>query len=186
MDRILQSMDFIFSRIWVISVLALPWMLASVIRFNTKRQRAKRQLCDAPNFPWLPILMFIGPLLVCEFCADVLTSVERSRLLWVVGTGGEQVVVRINGAVVTNPTEVVSALRMGATEMGHHSHPIRVLDVRVQSSRGVVDLVLGRDSGYSQEYWVFSKKYRCTSLNRIGTIHTPIFDQYPTPSNPQS
>jgi hypothetical protein len=184
MDRILQLMDFIPSRIWVISVLAIPWMTASVIRFNTKLQRAKRQQCDIPRFPWIPILLFIGPILVCEFCADVLTSVERNRLLWVLGTGGEQTVVRINGAVVTNSTEVVSALRMVATEMGHHSHPIRTLNMRVQSSRGVADLVFGRDSGYSREYWVFSEKYRCTSLNEIGRIHTPIFDQYPTPSNP--
>jgi len=185
-DRILQLMDFLPPRIWVISVLAIPWMLVSVIRFNAKLQRAKRQQCDTPKFPWLPILLFIGPILVCEFCADVLTSVERNRLLWVLGAGSEHIDVRINGTIVTNPTEVVSALRTVATEMGHHSHPIRILDMRIQSSRGVADLVFGRDSGYSQEYWVFSKKYRCTSLNDIGKIHTPILDQYPTLSSPQS
>ena len=38
--------------------------------------------------------------------------------------------------------------------------------------------MLGRDSGYAQEYWVFYPKHRITSNNEIGRVTTPVFDEY--------
>jgi len=38
--------------------------------------------------------------------------------------------------------------------------------------------MLGRDSGYAQECWVFYPKYRITSNNEIGRVTTPVFDEY--------
>lgn len=64
--------------------------------------------------------------------------------------------VLVNGNAVANATPLVSDLRrLQAPLIGHHSHPTTSYDVELVTSRGTVELLLRRDSGVPNEYWVY-------------------------------
>jgi hypothetical protein len=84
----------------------------------------------------------------------------------------------VNQQPVSDADKVISALKLLSPQFGYHSHPTKRIGVEINSENGHLTLVLGRDSDYPQEYWVFYRKYRVSSNNEIGRITTSVLDQY--------
>lgn len=86
--------------------------------------------------------------------------------------------VLVNGQTVENPDAVLAALRSLSSGKYHHSKPINRIRVEIRTRSRSLDLFLGRDSEYANEYWVYSARYRVTKNSPIGKITTLAFDGY--------
>jgi hypothetical protein len=83
--------------------------------------------------------------------------------------------VTVNGNFWGADKDMLDAIRHIHFEPGHHSHPEHEIFVEVQSSRGKLELVFGRDSGNTNEYWVFwTKEAGKQSRLEIGRVDTTV------------
>ena len=72
----------------------------------------------------------------------------------------------------------LDAIRHIRYQSGHHSGPEHRIFVEVKGKQGQLELVLARDSGNRDEYWVFwSKEAGKESRQEIGRINTSFLDR---------
>jgi hypothetical protein len=81
--------------------------------------------------------------------------------------------VTVNGQTIADPQTLVTDLRKLPNGSDHHSHPIKVFRVVLQTAKGPLTLDLERDSGDPTEYWVYDPDFRKCYL---GKIHTGTLD----------
>lgn len=84
----------------------------------------------------------------------------------------------VDGRVVSEDNGLLEALKSTDRVMAHHSHPTRMIHVRVEGNGTQMRLNLGRDSSDPKEYWGFFPEYRVTSMNEIGRIRANALDAY--------
>lgn len=176
MERFFTTIDFISSWIWVITVIAMPWLFINFLRFRSAYWNPSKA---SVRFPLISFCLFSGPILFIMFCGNILAFHERNRVLEVLNDPGTHPAVVVNGVTLANGDQVLAALKDLASLPAHHSHPVQTLVLDIHSSRGELRLNLGRDSGDKHEYWVFSPAYWFTTRNEIGRLRTPIFDNIP-------
>ena len=87
----------------------------------------------------------------------------------------ESAVVYVNGQSVDNPDDVIVQLLTLRKRQPHGSHPVEKLEVVVTNGEKQLKLVLGTDSEYNTEYWVylvdkFRKVKEFPDNDLIGTI----------------
>jgi hypothetical protein len=61
----------------------------------------------------------------------------------------------------------------------HHSHPLDIsyyLKVITENDSIILEFV--PDSEVKNEYWVFNRKYKTTSMNELGQVRTKLFNDY--------
>jgi hypothetical protein len=86
--------------------------------------------------------------------------------------------VSVAGRPVENPQAVLQVLKTLRWAWAHHSSPSHPIFVHVAAPGHELVLNLSRDSSNPREYWVFSPRYRVTSMNEIGRIFTDSLDGY--------
>ena len=178
MQLTLKWIDSLCSWVWIISFLVLPWLVISFLRVPKQDALARRGLAYRPPFPLLPTILFVVPILMVAGLGSILAFSERNHALRFLRTAEATQVVRINGAVVDHPAEILSALSSLHVARAHHSHPTHQLTVEVVLPQETLRLILARDSDRPHEYWVYSPNYWSTSNNEIGRIVSPVFDSY--------
>ena len=87
--------------------------------------------------------------------------------------------VAVRGAPLANGVQLVADLRNLGPVLAHHSHPTTAYVVTIQSARGPLVLVLGRDSDHPREYWVFYGGFYSTKNNEVGRVFTSALDPPP-------
>jgi len=165
---------------FTVAVVALPVLLVNWFKYM-KQVRSLRgpAFLHWAYFPTKSVLFFVVPILSVFAITSVMTWEVRSQVLAALSESPIEVNVAINGVAPNHPSAVMAALKSLAPAAAHHSHPTRMITVQIQKP-GVPDVVLmlGRDSGRPQEYWVFFPRYRVTATNEIGRINTEVLNAY--------
>jgi hypothetical protein len=175
----MDTLNFIFYCAAAIGLMDLPFLLVNWARYMKARSPSRISLARAPaKFPIKSVIFFVLPLLIAPAIADFMTTSTRGEALkFIKGLSGHYTAC-VNGLPVADADEVVSALKGIASYWAHHTHPTKRIRVYIHSDHGDLTLELRRDSGYPQEYWVFSPSHGVTSNNEIGRITTAVFDKY--------
>lgn len=123
--------------------------------------------------------LFVGiPVLICMCTASTSQSLVQAQVLDALDLcSPENSTVFVNGREIPNSTEVLRTLRELRDFPAHHSSPNGGFSVDIRGPKSVF-LVLARDSGNPQEYWVFYPKYMITRYNEIGRIKAATFDAF--------
>lgn len=76
-----------------------------------------------------------------------------------------------SGKEVENPEIMLSSLKGISGFNGHHSHVVSRYNISIQSNgRDKLELILGQDSDFSNEYWIFYPKFPVTRTIPVGQI----------------
>ena len=172
-------LNYASNAVAAIAFLALPFLIINWVKYmRSLPSSGITSVTRWANFPTKSVLFFIAPIIVSMTISSFITSVVRSQVLAFLNSLPAQHGVFINGKPAQNPEVVLATLRTVAPLMAHHSHPTSTVRIEVQTKGKSLNLQLGRDSGVSQEYWVFYPGYPVTALNEIGRITTPVFNGY--------
>ncbi|MDO8302592.1 MAG: hypothetical protein Q7T18_05055 [Sedimentisphaerales bacterium] len=82
----------------------------------------------------------------------------------------------IDAREIKDTVAIISTLEQISQKQMHGSHSIKVVHVTIRDDGKTVELVLGRDSKYSNEYWVYRPSYKFNDY--IGGVTTNLFDKY--------
>jgi hypothetical protein len=152
-----------------VALAVLLWITALFLFTTGKR--------DWRPFPGLPSAYALS---VGSFAAIVLFFiVTESGIEWLVmrsvrpGLLSKINSVMVEGHPIEAPQMLVSDLRKIPNGSDHHSHRIRTFRVVLNTEKGVLTLLLERDSGDPGEYWVYDPEFRSCYL---GKIHTEALD----------
>lgn len=133
------------------------------------------------NFYRHPIRSFLAfgiPVLVSICAFNASQKIAQSKVLEKLDSFSEKFEISINATPVSNPNQVLLALKTLRWLPAHHSNPTKRINVEIYDDRRHIAFSLARDSGNPQEYWVFYPKYYITTYNEIGRIVTLVFDNY--------
>ena len=159
----------------MLPVLAVNWSI--YIWKITKRHRPEPRTSTV-KIPIKSVLGFMIPVIVV-LCASIFSeSIARDDVLRRVNSLPEGCNVSVNGQAVQDPKAIISVLKSLHPVLPHHSEPTRTINVQIWDYSRQITLILARDSGNPQEYWVFYPKHAITARNEVGRITTPIFDRY--------
>ena len=136
------------------------------------------------NFKTIKSLFFalIGVVLVLSYAGLVnkmklKSSTEISRII-----KNEKIdFVYFNGQKIAKSKHDSVKLILASLNMiePHHSHPLdKSYYLKVITKNDSIILELVPDSDVKNEYWVFNKKYKTTSMNELGQIRTNLFNDY--------
>jgi hypothetical protein len=174
----LEILNTLFYVLGAAAIIALPFMLVNQFKYLKVRAANRSRFVPLPaKFPVKSVLFFVGPIILAIAISEIMTSYCRAEVLNFLRDLSGDYKIYVNSQPAHEPQRIVGALKEVAPQLGHHSHPTKMIRVEIQSDKGSVTLELGRDSGYAQEYWVFYPKYGVTSNNEIGRVTTPIFDE---------
>lgn len=175
----MNVVDALFYFAAATALVALPFSIVNWFRYMKRRAANKfDKSFFAAGFPVKSVMFFAVPVLSAIVIAQGVASSSRDEASnFLRGLSGNYRVY-VNHEPVPDADKIVSALKQMSSEWGHHSHPTKRILVEISSENGSMTFELARDSALPQEYWVFYPKYRITSNYDIGTITTPVFDQY--------
>lgn len=171
---IASVLDILVSGLWLWIVLNLIVFPVFLVWSLFKRRPNSRILATAL---WLSGL-FATPILLIFLFSGLVSRQAKSEFDKFVGDHN-QVVIYIDGRPAAESMQALAALESMRQVEGHHSHPMNKILVELRSGSDKLLLVLGRDSDFPQEYWIFYPRYRSSNSNEIGRITTPAFDGYP-------
>ncbi len=175
----MNALNILFYTAGVIPFIALPFLLVNWMRYlKIRRENKSRRVALPAKVPLKSVLFFVVPIVVAFSIAEFVQARSRAEALNFLRDLSGNYAVYVNSRAAKNPDAVIAALKTTAPIMGHHSHPTKMVHVDIQTANGGISLVLGRDSDYAQEYWVFYPKYCITSNNEIGRVTTSLFDDY--------
>ena len=163
-------LDAAFTEVGLFAVFAFLWFIGRFVLLGKKR---------ILNFPTLSF--FIAAISMCLVwgITGLVTDKARSEVsAYLDGLHGAEVIV--DGRSLARPEAFLADLQKSWHIMSHHSHPTINLKVEVKSHRGSLRLILGRDSGNAEEYWVFYPGYSVTTKNEISRIRTIELEQTST------
>jgi hypothetical protein len=129
--------------------------------------------------PTVSISFFVIPILIAIAAATAASAIAQQEARSFLHDSAGDTKVWIDGQLIAQKDEVLTALRGLSSRMGHHSHPTGRIRVEMLNSKGYLVLELARDSENPREYWVFNPQQGITSSNEIGRVITSAFDQYP-------
>ena len=176
---IITLLNYTSNAIGAIAFLALPFLLFNWAKYmNSLPTNGVASATRWVNYPIKSVYFFMFPILLSMALISFITSVVRLQVLSFINSLPSQYTVFINGKLIQNAEEVLATLRTVAPITAHHSHPTSRLHIEVRTTSHCLQLELGRDSGISQEYWVFNPSYDVTALNEIGRITTSVFNDY--------
>jgi hypothetical protein len=162
-----------------IALLALPFLIVNTTRYIRNRHTNKFNGTGiSKRVPVKSTIFFVVPILVAILIAETMASLSRSEALTFIRDLSESYKVSVNRGPVQDPEPIIAALKQISPEVAHHSHPLKEIEVDIQTEKSELTLVLRRDSDFPREYWVYYPKYKVTSSNEIGRITTPVFDEY--------
>ena len=121
----------------------------------------------------LPILVTVAAAGMLFAYFDVQATRARHSIVKFLDAPDGNFEVTVNGSSWGADRDLLGAIRHIHFEPGHHSHPEHEIFVEVQGKRGKLELVLARDSGNANEYWVFwTKEAGKESRQEIGMVET--------------
>jgi len=174
--NILNTLFYVVS---VIPFIALPFLLVNWMRYMRIRAENKSRRVALPaKLPVKSMGFFVVPIIIAIAISEIVAARSRTEALNFLRDLSGNYTVYVNSRPANNPDAIIATLKTTAPRMAHHSSPTKMIHVDIQTNNGALSLVLGRDSGYAQEYWVFYPKYRITSNNEVGRVRTPLFDDY--------
>ncbi len=157
----MRVLDFIFVTACVTALVALPF---TFYFFHRKPIQSG---------------LALGIPIIISFCiSEGSQRFVQDRVLEKLGVLRDTYQVPINATPVSQPNDVLLALKTLRWLAPHHSNPVKRINVEVSDGSRHILLSLARDSGNPREYWVYYPKYYITRYNEIGRIVTPVFDQY--------
>ena len=175
----MNTLNALFYIVSVIPLIALPVLIVNWVRYLKIRAENKtRRIVLPAKIPLKSVLFFAVPIVIAISIAEFVQARSRAEALNILRDLSGNCIVYLDSRPAKNPHAIVAALKTIGSVMEHHSHPTKIVHVDIQTANGGISLVLARDSGYAQEYWVFYPKYRITSNNEIGRVTTPLFDDY--------
>jgi hypothetical protein len=110
------------------------------------------------------------------FAIDGIVKAEARHEVLGYLDGLETADVSINGVKVDDPGKVLDMLRSMSGFWAHHSHPERRILIDIWSDHGRLVIRLGRDSGRTDEYWVYYPRYYVSNIDEIDRIRTHLLD----------
>lgn len=174
-------LDKIISWVFPLSLIAVPFLLVNWFRYiksiNDRKSRGE-VVFQFEGFPFKSVLAFLCPILFIFLSSSIMTSTIKSQVVEFLSHAEADAVVSVEGSVVDDSKIVIRELQKISTSLGHHSHPEKTIHVKIVSNGRTLRLSLGRDSGRSNEYWVFYPQYKHTAKNELGRITTSAFDSY--------
>jgi hypothetical protein len=174
-----STLNTLFYAVSITPFIALPFLIVNWVRYlKIRAENKSRRVALPAKMPLKSVLFFAVPIVIAISIAEFVQSRSRAEALNFLRDLSGNYIVYVDSRPAKNPDAVIAALKTIGPVMGHHSHPTKMIHVDIQTANGGISLVLGRDSGYAQEYWVFYPKYRITSNNEIGRVTTPLFDDY--------
>jgi hypothetical protein len=175
----MKVLTVLFYVLFAMPFIALPFLLVNWGRYMKTRAENRSRLVPLPTkVPIKSVIFFAGPIIVLSVIAPAVSWRARIETLTFLQDLSGKYEVYVDSHLSRDPDKIVAALKTVTPKLGHHSHPTKMIRVDIQSDKGRLTLVLGRDSGYGQEYWVFYPKYRITSENEIGRVTTALLDEY--------
>lgn len=101
----------------------------------------------------------------------------RSAIRQLLNAPDDEFVVLVNGQAAPDSSAVLGAIRGVHLRMNHHTHPDHAIPVVIRRKQDVLELTLGRDSGFVHEYWVFwTREHGDPNRLEIGRLETSVFD----------
>jgi hypothetical protein len=148
------------------------------MKSNKDRRERGEVVFQFSGLPNKSLLAFVCSILVIFLLSSIMRSIIKGQVVEYLSHAEANAIVSVEGNVVTDSQSVIRELEKMSTYPGHHSHPEKTIHITIVSKGHTMRLNLGRDSGLTNEYWVFYPQYNHTSLNEIGRITTNAFDSY--------
>jgi hypothetical protein len=170
----MSALDVVAGAVFVFGCIALVVALVGWIPYIYQTRRGRwldRAVIPSILTFGLCLLIFFG---VCDASQDIC----QHRVLSDLAAFAPPITVTVDGRLSAHPQDIQTALKKLQWLPDHHSNPTKRIEVEILSADHRLDLILARDSGDPQEYWVFYPKYRITSSNEIGKIRTAALDHY--------
>jgi hypothetical protein len=144
----------------------------------TKKYNAVKKDNSCVSFPFKSCVCFIASVLIAIILHVGIAFVAREEVKAFLGKVSPNVQIYIDEQQVNNTSQVINPLKNIRRFPSHGSHPTKKITIKIVNSDETLRLVLGRDSRYPQDYWVFYPKYSHTSTSEIGGIRTKLLDDY--------
>ncbi|MGD0573292.1 MAG: hypothetical protein ABSB11_09790 [Sedimentisphaerales bacterium] len=164
---------------FMLPILMIAFVLGIINALRVGQKFRKKQI-ERDLFlkiAWAPICAIILGFVVLMFC-DIMKSSSRILVKRFLEELPVNASVTINDKPVENSERIITELEKIALLPVHRSHTIRDIHIEIYNQGKNLSVVLGRDSSYPNEYWIFYPNYRYTSKNDIGGIVTNVFDDY--------
>jgi hypothetical protein len=162
---------------FITAIIALPFLLVNWVRYM-KAQPVNRLVVIRSGFPTKSVNFFVISIFIAMITGSVITTYARHEALKFIQSLSGNYTVYVNDEHVRDPEKMISALKDLAPYWAHHSHPTKRIRVDIRNDVRDLRLELGRDSGNSQEYWVFYPELGLSGQTEIGRITTSAFDEY--------
>jgi hypothetical protein len=173
MEIIDRSVIFLFFLALAGGAVFFPCFLTIWIKGLRKKKIGKKLIIPTV----LGGVLFISPIILTFYLASIIENHGRDEVLSFIGNDDSYRVI-IDGQKTVDPGPYITELRKITNLAAHHSHPNRRINIEIIKSDKKLLLILGQDSQYKNEFWVFYPKYRHTSLNEIGRVRTNLFDNH--------
>jgi hypothetical protein len=163
---------------FVVGVVAFPFVIFGVLRAVLG---APVHATLATRWEYIPAksaIVFVASIAIGMFLTQVVGSHARSKALTFLQSLPSPHTVLANGLPVKDDTKLLAALKRTHFVIGHHSHPEKMIRLKIEAAGSVMNLTLGRDSQDPNQYWVFFPDYRTSLMNEIGRIDTAALDSY--------
>ena len=148
---------------WIAAVIPAVICVISVKERNLRRSE-------------ISVLLFLGLFLLPILLGELFEYGARREVREFIDACRADATVKVNGKSLDQSASILSLLAQVRPIQFHGSHETTKIKVDITTPHGELALELGRDSTYSQEYWVFYPKYRYSLYNRIGGVVTDMFD----------
>jgi hypothetical protein len=174
-------LDKLILLLFIVAFGSTPFLVVNWFRYmkrlydNRKHTQEFSQFC---GFPYKSVFVFVAPIIAVFALSSIMTNTVRSDVLQFLSGVGDDVVMRIEDEIVSDPRPIIAELRRVTTYLAHHSHPEKTIHLVIESKGATLSINLRRDSDRPQEYWVFYPHYKHTSMNEIGRITSSVFDSY--------
>jgi hypothetical protein len=160
-----------------ILVITFVFGVINALRVGQKFRKKKIEGDIFLKIVWAPVCAIILGFVMLMFC-DFMKSSSRIIVKRFLEKLPANASVTINDEPVENYKQIITELEKIVPLPAHRSHTIKNIHIEIYNQDKNLSVVLGKDSSYPHEYWVFYPNYRYTSKNDIGRIVTNVFDDY--------
>jgi len=158
----------------VILLTIVLWFGALVAAIRDKRARKADASRGYSRALYLCVGGFLVTICFVFLVGDFIKSEALSEIGLKLSSGIESVT--IDGRPANKPAAIATALNQIRDVIGHHSQPTDSYHVELVTSRGILDLVIRRDSEVRSEYWVYDPAFYWTTSDSVGRIFTDALD----------
>ena len=176
----LNALDAIISPVWFLWCVTGAILVVKMVGYVKKEYPGKKKPKSDrfKNFPFKSFVCFFGSIFVITIFNYGMKSAACERVKAFLNKVSPDTQVYINGQQIKETGQIIIELKKVTMLVVGGSHTTKRIPIEIVSHDETLTLVLGRDSRYPQQYWVFYPRYRYTSKNDIGRIKTSLFDHY--------